>query len=138
MAEKNTEKLAKQFVGLLEQETIIPLDDQNLGQDELYARNVRRINSPACLKFMQRIEGVLKQTDVSSFLREQIIYECGLEYGSGLTRPNPGVIEDLYGVNFDKKTFGIFDPQIALVHERRYFDAIQGVLAWRMENGEWF
>ncbi|MCL5783948.1 MAG: hypothetical protein M1142_01155 [Patescibacteria group bacterium] len=110
MAEKEPEQLAQEFIDLQLKALIVPLDDQNLGAEGYQSRQLNRLSSRSCLKFMEQMENLLECAHISTYFRRHLIYELSLEYGDGYTTKEPIIdgSKKYYGIYLPEKRYGFF------------------------------
>lgn len=134
-------KKAEEYIKLQRENIIRPLDDVNLSPELSRQRTLRMlIKNLNGNEFLEQMENLLKDAPISDFLKQQLVFESGLEEITGWTswgELKEKFIKDALGISLAENKYGIFDPDSALAAEAKYFTQIMPLLEHREKVGQY-
>jgi hypothetical protein len=139
MVEMDSRQKAEEFIRLKKKNTVLPPDDVNLPHDLFTQRAQRKLGRNLNdNEFLLQMRNLLMDAPISDFLKQQIVFESGLEEAVGWTRwgeDQEKLAEESVGISLAENKYGIFDPNLSLAAETMYFAKILPFLEIRDKSG---
>lgn len=127
-------KVQKQYVVIPESELVGLISISKRAGLKRQKQRSREINR--CQEYLFALTDILQKAPISDFFRQQLLYEAELHWAHEWTESTAvdDLAKDLLGISLEERQFGIFDPQLALITELKYFNVICHLLLYRERN----